>query len=290
MFADITGSTRLYEVLNEAEARSRIADCVERMAEVVERRGGQVIKTIGDELLVTFSAAEAAGLTACDLQERAQDDPAFRAADGAVRLRLRIGMHHGLAILERGDVFGDAVNVAARMTALAKADQVIMTKETVDALPELLRASTRCIDRTTVKGKQKSLEIYELVWQHDEVTRVSGIGGAKVEPQLTALKLTYRDRVTTVNTEHGQVILGRSGAADITVHETLASRQHVRIELRRGKFFLVDQSTNGTYVQHNGEVAFVRRGELPLAGSGSISLGRSFKEHPREIVAFDVTG
>ena len=241
MFADITGGTSLYELLGDAQARSQIAACVERLSEVIEHHGGQVIKTIGDEVLCTFTGTEAAGLAACDLQERVQDDPAFRTADGAGRLQLRVGMHHGLAILERGDIFGDAVNIAARMTALAKADQVIMTKETADALPKLLNASTRCIDRTTVKGKQKSLEIFELIWRHDDVTRVSGIDADSPEPQIVVLKLTYRDRTTVVNAEHGQVVLGRSNSADITVHETLASRQHVRIELRRGKFFLVDQ-------------------------------------------------
>ena len=74
----------------------------------------------------------------------------------------------------------------------------------------------------------------------------------------------------------------------MTVDETLASRQHVRIECRRGKFFIIDQSTNGTYIkaEETGGETFLRREEAPLTGAGVISLGRSFSENPKEVVKF----
>jgi predicted component of type VI protein secretion system len=99
--------------------------------------------------------------------------------------------------------------------------------------------------------------------------------------------LTYRDRSLSVNPERSSVVMGRSVNADLAVEETLASRQHAKIEYRRGKFFLTDQSTNGTYVRtDDGVESFLRREEAPIAGSGVISLGKPFKQNPSEIVRF----
>jgi predicted component of type VI protein secretion system len=94
-----------------------------------------------------------------------------------------------------------------------------------------------------------------------------------------------------IGEERSAAVLGRSKTADVAVNESLASRQHVRIEYRRGKFFIIDQSTNGTYVKlTTNEEAFLRREEMPLQGSGRISLGRAFTENPQEVVHFTSDG
>jgi predicted component of type VI protein secretion system len=81
--------------------------------------------------------------------------------------------------------------------------------------------------------------------------------------------------------------MGRSKDCDLPVNEKMASRQHVRIELRRDKFFIIDQSTNGTHVRiENGDDAFLRREEMHIIGNGQISLGKGFNENPTEIVRF----
>jgi len=197
-----------------------------------------------------------------------------------------VGLHHGPAILESGDVFGDAVNVAARMASMSKAGQISTTQTTVEELSPILKASTRFIDRAPVKGKKETMDIFEVLWQQEDVTRMST--GVIPDPlERARLKLSYHDVKVTMDDEHPQVVMGRSKAADITVAEALASRQHVRLEHRRGKFFIIDQSTNGTYVRtEGGEESFLRREEMPLLGSGAISLGRSFSENPQEVVRF----
>ncbi len=115
----------------------------------------------------------------------------------------------------------------------------------------------------------------------------TGIMPAVMTPKAR-LQLSYRNSNVVINEEHSAATLGRSTGADIAVEETLASRMHVRIELRRGKFFIVDQSTNGTYIKSNetGSETFLRREEAPLTGSGLISLGRAFNENPVEIVKY----
>ncbi|MCP5145415.1 MAG: adenylate/guanylate cyclase domain-containing protein [Gammaproteobacteria bacterium] len=287
MFADISGSTHLYELLGDSAARAKVADAIELMSAVVERNNGQVIKTIGDEILCTFDTVSSAATAACELHEAVQEDRRLRLAPPSGRMRLRIGFHCGPTLCDNGDVFGDAVNVAARMTSLAKADQIITTRETVNRMPRILRASTRCIDTAQVKGKKELMEIYELIWQQNEVTRMST--GVVAQPQGNDnLLLTYRGDTIKVDVMHSQVILGRSSQADFTVPEPLASRHHVRIECRRGRFFLIDQSTNGTYIDFNGRETFVRREEVPLAEGGRISLGKSFRDQPHEVVSFTI--
>lgn len=285
LFADISGSTRLYEVLGDAVARSKVAGCLQLLTAITIRHGGTVIKTIGDEIMCTYPSAEAAVTAACEMHETLDDNAAEITAAGPIALSIRVGLHHGPAILEAGDVFGDAVNVAARMASMSKAGQIITTQTTIEVLPPILKASSRFIDRAPVKGKKDTIDIFEVLWQQEDVTRMST--GVIPEPiQRAEMKLKYHELHLTMGENRQQVVLGRSKTADIPVAETLASRQHVRLEFRRGKFFIVDQSTNGTYVLNDAKEAFLRREEMPLTGSGKISLGRSFAESPQETVEF----
>ena len=109
----------------------------------------------------------------------------------------------------------------------------------------------------------------------------------KPTPEAT-LRLTYNDKTIELSKKRPGVVMGRSQNCDLTINEKLASRQHVRIELRRDKFFIVDQSTNGTHVMIDNEAsAFLRREEMPLNGNGKLSLGRGFDESPTETVTFN---
>ncbi len=286
LFADVSGSTRLFELLGDVTARHKIAEVLELLSDVTARYKGTVIKTIGDEVMCTFPTAEAAVNAACEMHESLEDEATEMTEKGPISLRIRVGLHFGPAILEGGDVFGDAVNVAARMASQAKAGQIITTQSTVETLPPVLRASTRFVDRAPVKGKKETIDIFEVIWQQEDVTRMSTAVLADKPPSAT-MTILYQDAKVVLNEDRAAAVLGRSKTADVAVNESLASRQHVKIEYRRGKFFIVDQSTNGTYVKlANDEIAFLRREEMPLSGSGLISLGRSFAEDPQDVVHF----
>jgi len=286
LFADISGSTRLYEVLGDVAARAKVASCLKLLTSVVERHDGTVIKTIGDEVMCTFPSAEAAVIAACEMHEIIEDEITEQTAQGPISLAIRVGLHYGSAILEAGDVFGDAVNVAARMGSMAKAAQIITSQSTIDELPPILRANSRLIDRAPVKGKKETMDIYEILWQHEDVTRMSTAVVNAAQETTTSMRFSYRGTEVLLNVERTIVVIGRSKTADVAVDEALASRQHVKIEQRRGKFFIIDQSTNGTYVKMGKTEAFLRREEMPLSGNGQISLGRPFAEKPTEVVEF----
>ena len=286
MFADISGSTHLFEILGDAEARALVADTLGSLTEVAKSHKGTLIKTIGDEIMCTFPKADNAAAAAIEMQKTLQEN---RQKETGPDVRVRIGMHYGEALWEAGDVFGDAVNVAARMAAQAKAEQIITTRGTIDLLEEEVRENTRWTDRAAIKGKKEDIEIHEIIWQKEDVTQMmipKMIRNVPRAPQIS-LRLSYRGHALTVDHNRPGLVLGRGAACDLPVNEKLASRQHVRIELRRDKFFIIDQSTNGTHVKlDNAAAAFLRREEMAITANGQISLGKSFAEGPAEIVDF----
>lgn len=288
LFADIVGSTRLYDSLGDERARRIVSVTLDLLAEVVERYKGSVIKMIGDEIMCTFDNVETATKAACDMQETMEE--AIEDGVNEVPVTIRVGFHFGPCVLEDGDVHGDAVNVSARMASQAKSRQIITTADTVKLMPAVQRESTRLVDYASIKGKGE-MEIAEIIWQEEDVTRmqvdiasVSATGG-----QAAQLELVYQDTRIQLNQERESAVLGRSATCDIPVAEALASRQHVRIELRRDKFVLIDQSTNGTYVQQgDANPAYVRRDEMVLTGTGFISLGRAMDNEPQALIRFSL--
>jgi len=287
MFADISGSTKLFETLGDETARVKVSECLDILTNVIKSYNGTVIKTIGDEIMCTFETSDNAASAAMEMNEVLSEDITEGLSD-STSLSIRVGLHYGPALIESGDVFGDAVNIAARMAAQAKGDQIITTQSTVDKLSPVLRASTRFVDRAPIKGKSEEIDIFELIWQQEDVTRMAtGMLAEKPTPEVS-LVVSYNNKNVTLNRQKSGMVIGRSQGCDLPVNEKLASRQHVRIELRRDKFFLIDQSTNGTHVLiENSDEAFLRREEMPLSGKGQISLGRSFSEGPTEVITFN---
>ena len=282
LFADISGSTRLYELLGDVRARERTSQCISILTEVTRQHSGTVIKTIGDEVMSTFPSADAAVQAAWAMQESVVAD----VVPGEIAVDIRVGLHYGSALVESGDVFGDAVNVAARIVALAKAKQILTTRQTVEMLSPGLSANTRHTDRAPVKGKQEEIDVFEVIWREEDLTRMEGYQIPSADSQAH-LQLHFREKEFAVSHSRPIVTIGRGQQNDIVVLDALASRMHARIEYRRGKFILLDQSTNGTYVlTDEGEKAYLRREELVLRGSGMISLGRAASAEATEIIHF----
>jgi len=283
LFADVSGSTSLYEKLGDQRALAAIESVLTELRKSTAMQDGRVIKTIGDEVMAVFASADAAMQAAGDMQNRVVAIPQI---DG-VRLAIRIGFHFGPAIEEGGDFFGDAVNTAARMAGLAKGGQVITSGPTVDALSPLLKASTRELDAMMVKGKHDEIRIFEVIWQDsDDLTALAARDALASKP-VSTLTLTYGARRLTLGVEQTSASLGRDAANELVIADNLASRVHCKIEYRRGNFFLVDQSTNGTYVTVAGDAEImVKREQVMLRGRGVISLGHSSTAAGAEVVSF----
>jgi hypothetical protein len=286
LFADIAGSTKLYEVLGDAAAKAMIDEALVEMTAVTTRHAGRVIKTIGDEVMCVFDGADRGFIAATDMQNRIDKLPVV---NGAKR-RIRVGFHAGTVIEENGDVFGDTVNTAARMAGLAKGMQIITTRTTVDMLSPALRMGTRDIAALAVKGKADDLAVCEVIWQEgDDLTMTAP--SVSLPQSQAVLVLRHTGREIVMNQSRPAVSLGRDASGDIVIADPKASRNHARIERRRDKFFLADQSTNGTFVTFTGEAELsLRREELMLRGSGIIVFGHSAAESSAETLEFTVRG
>ena len=283
LFADISGSTRLYELLGDARAFAAINNCLDLLRRVTVAHGGHVVKTIGDEIMAVLPSADAAVQAACEMQAEVTAQPPVE----DTHIAIRIGLHFGSVIEKDSDVFGDTVNIAARMAEIANRGQIITSDATVPKLHPIMRASARMIDALTVKGKAEDICVFEIVWHESEETTMM-IGRNHMPPtQESALRLVHRGRNFIVNAERPSVVIGRDEQADIVIEDRRASRIHARIERRRDKFVFIDQSSNGSYVTIRGAKEIqLRREELVLHGNGSISLGHAYAKDPSEVVEF----
>lgn len=272
MFADISGSTQMYDQLGDEAAKQTIDKCLGQLQVVTEAHKGIVIKKIGDELMCRFDSADAAISAARVSQMEIKTLGTLENSP----LSIRAGIHYGDVIEDDDDIFGDAVNIAARMAGIAKGGQIITTQDTVSELGSELSSQTRQVDLTRVKGKQEKLAVFEVLWeQSSDVTRVATELLSRSITRPTKLRLSCGDEVLEIGSESDSISIGRDESCDLIVNTALASRKHAYCELRRGKFVLVDQGTNGTYVSSSGEdEVYLRREDMVLRGSGSISLGK----------------
>ncbi len=273
LFADVVGSTGLYEKFGNLTAQHIISECMTILSGITYGFDGDVIKVIGDEILCTFPDPDCARLAACAMHTTMRE-----ASTGdrfsTYNLTIRVGMHWGEVIREGKDIFGDAVNVAARVVALTKSQQILTTRQTLDALPAEFHSTARFIDRTTVKGRIELLDLYEFIWEEKGLTALELGARTATAPANSCLHIRFNDTEIELGQHRFLLTIGRGEQNDLVVDDTHASRLHARIEFRRNKFILIDQSINGTYVQKQGEpIIHLRRDEMELRGEGIIGLG-----------------
>lgn len=282
VFVDISGSTRLYEALGDEPALDRVAQVLAILQDVTRESGGRVVKGVGDGLMCAFEVAETALGAARTMQERIEGQRAM----GNLDLGIHVGCHYGPVIENSGDLYGDTVNVAARVAGLARVAEILTTEDTVGRLSSTAREYTRLLDRVPVKGKQATLPIYEVLWQEGEDLTMLGTRSGTERSTRLVLRHDGRD-IAMDDGGLASVTFGRDAGCEFVIADRRASRLHAHIERRRDKFVLVDQSSNGTYVTVEGQVEILlRREELLLRGRGHISFGHTYQADPGETLAF----
>lgn len=141
MFTDLEGFSRFTTREGDDAAASLIADHQRLLGPIVRSRGGRIVKRLGDGLMTTFPVPDAAVLAALEMVEVVVEP-----------LRLRAGIHLGEAVVTHDDLFGNVVNVAARITEAAKGGQVLTSTDVrseVEALDAVAFGRAR---RVRLKG------------------------------------------------------------------------------------------------------------------------------------------
>lgn len=279
LFADLRGSTGLYESLGNAEASALVTQTVSQIGEAVLEGGGQLIKTLGDGLMAAFETSRDGVRAAQRMQEllektvqraRRQNNPA------ALALRLQVALARGEVVELNGDCFGDAVNVAARLIDHAGDGEVLITAEVLAGLHHASKARFRSLDRISVRGRAETVHVYRMdaLQLHAEAaTTMFGEPMRSADPD--GMRLMWRDLDRVFNLNSMPVVLGRSVQATYCITDARVSRSHARIDWQGSSFELTDLSYNGTYVRfgESGKVLSLKRGSCTLHGSGEISLG-----------------
>ena len=211
-------------------------------------------------------------------------------AGSAKQLKIKVGTTYGPVVLKDRDVFGDTVNVCARLVSLAKPSQVLTTRQTVDSLSPELRERCRELYATKVRGRTSELTVCEVLWRADpDTTRVVDLDPA-TSPKAAwtyVLKLTHAGE-TYVADGSTVVRIGRDATNEVVVATENASRLHARIFSRDGQFFIADQSTNGTFIMVDGTTREVRlrRSESVLGERGWIGVGKSAARHGDHVLRY----
>jgi class 3 adenylate cyclase len=271
MFADISGSTRLYDYYGDQRALAWVNECLHRLREITAQAGGHTVRSTGDGLLCTFVHADAALEAGAWMIEVI----AGIAGPPGLTLVLHVGCHYGPVIESEGDIYGDTVNLAARVAGLARPGQIMTTEATVAQLSAGLRERVRGLGPMPVKGKQDPPLIYEYVpAEPGEATQL------RTRFDLHApgrMRLRHGGKEWSLAAGgRTRYTLGRDASCDVVVTHPRASRHHAHLELRGNHYHLVDHSSNGTHVvTASGETLVLRHQEMVLTGRGQIALGQA---------------
>ncbi len=294
VFADLRGSTSLFERLGNAEATSVVTHTISAMGRAVGGVGGHVVKTLGDGLLALFDhptqAIAAADAMHETLEELVSRGRAHGASQGMRALRLQVALARGEVVEMNSDCFGDAVNVAARLLDHAGDNETLITDGVFAGLGGAQQERFRSLDWMHLRGRAEPVLVHLLGGKRFSDTVVTQFGSVVTAEEPDGIRLVWRTMNRLYSGQHLPVVMGRSPQSTFCVDDSRVSRSHARIDWQGGTFSLSDLSYNGTYVRFSGgnDVLSLRRGTCTLHGSGVIGLGGSPADPSSATVRFDV--
>ncbi len=279
LLADVTGSTPLYETIGDAGAAVQVRSCLDWMRDVVAAAGGSFVSSKGDDVLATF-AEPAAALVAAER---------IMAGTPMGALSVHAGVHFGTVIAGESDIFGDAVNLTARLASLANAGEVLVSGDFVRRLSSAEAAALRPLSAMRLKGKALPVEVYAIEDDAPLQTEIVLVpAGGTAGPEGVGITLDFNGSRHLVD-EGGRLTLGRAPENDVVVPRPWVSRQHATIAVANGRVQLTDRSSYGSYVVDTlGCEIVALRETIVLIGMGRISLGTSVATADAAIISYEI--
>jgi class 3 adenylate cyclase len=291
VFADLVGSTGIFERLGDETAGRFVTQLTGALAKIFEQHQGRVVKLLGDGLFVVF-ASELQAVTACiAIQQQLQLKPVRPGGTGRP-VQMQMGIESGEIVEIEGDCYGDAVNSAARLADLAGAQQILATQRVRSALPAAQQEQLRSLGPMYLRGKSDATEVFRVEWQagHEADATVMGVSLGSASARQPHLQVSIAGQSLELLPRGEPITLGRSVTADLPVNDTRVSRLHATLEWRGGHFVLTDASSFGTWVYFGNqpEPVVLRRTECYLVGQGLIALGCDRNAEAAPIASFAV--
>lgn len=277
VFADLSGSTGLFESAGDLAATQMVTQCTQMLARHFARCGGDVVKYLGDGVLALFDDTVAAVQAAVRMNQAMAEDGL-----GTVRtpnLGAKAGIGYGSIVRHEGDCYGDAVNVAARLSDRAQAGETLIGEAVFACLPDSLRMACCSLDSISIKGKTSPQRVWRVdIARTAETTLTTSlnlhelINGPRCQPRID---LEYRGQYARLRGDNAPLELGRLPAAGFFIDEARVSRKHARIEWVGRQCVFTDFSSNGSWVRFAASPTpvVVRRASCLLFGEGEIGLG-----------------
>jgi adenylate cyclase len=295
VFADLTGSTGVFESLGNAKATQAITRLTQWIGQVCEARNGRVVKSLGDGVLMVFPKNLSAIEAVTEMHRVHQDR--IRNWPEQLKMRLQVGMARGDVVEQDGDCFGDAVNVASRLSDLSGPEQILVTDSVIQDLSYDSMVRFRCLGAMDIRGRTEACVVHRIEWQSDLMSAfLTQPASLTVEPAIATpathsatIALSWLDTRAVFTSERLPVFLGRDKASQFVVQDPRVSRWHSKISWRAGKYYLEDVSSYGTWVRFsdNRAVVALRRQECLLLQEGEIALGASFEDFTAPTVGFN---
>lgn len=295
VFADLTGSTGVFEELGNLKATQAITRLTQWIGVVCESHSGHVVKYLGDGVLILFQESRHAIEAASELQQvhyaRIHNWPT------PLKMRLQVGMARGDVVEQNGDCYGDAVNLASRLSDLSGSEQILANETVMQQLPDDFRVRARCMGAMVIRGRTEPCVVHRIEWQDEVLSELFTMPAslmsmplAKQESKPACIELSWLDISAKFTSAEFPVFLGRDADAQFVVQDPRVSRKHALIEWRAGKLYLEDISSYGTWVRFTDSKAIValRRQECALLLDGEIALGASFEDFTVPTVTFRV--
>ena len=293
VFADLTGSTGVFEALGNAKATQAITRMTDWIGKVCAARRGHVVKNLGDGVLMVFAQNNDA-LDAVTEMQRVHTER-IKTWPDKLKMRLQVGLARGEVIEQAGDYFGDAVNVASRLSDLSGPDQILGTDTVIDDLPPDTLVRFRSLGAMDIRGRVEACMVYQVEWQNEVLSEFFTVPAglnpspfAKAVPQIGAIVMSWLDVEASFVSTQLPIHIGRVAEAQFVVSDPRVSRLHAKITWRAGKFYLEDVSSYGTWVRFASSDAIValRRQECVLLVNGEIALGAPFEDFTVPTVSF----
>jgi len=288
LFADLRGSTSLYETLGNAAATALVTQNVSALARIVREQHGRVVKTLGDGLMAVFDSP-AQGVRAADEMHEslARTVPVARRMPA---VELQVALAHGEVVEMAGDCFGDAVNVAARLLDHAGDNETLATSAVLAGLSGREQARFRSLDRMQLRGRAEPVHVHLLEARRLGDAATTAFGGLSPLAEPEVIRLTWVDMTKVFSGPSLPIVLGRSPQATYSIDDSRVSRSHARIDWHGGTFQLTDLSYNGSFVRfgESAEIVSLRRGSCTLHGKGVIGLGAPPVDALAPCVSFEV--
>lgn len=277
VFADLTGSTGLFESAGNVAATQIVTRSTHAIGRHLARAGGRIVKYLGDGVLALFDDPVAAVEAAACMQEVLQEQA--NVARGGRLLGIRTGIERGPIVEHDGDCYGDAVNVAARLSDRAQPGETLIGESVFACLAEVQRLACHSLDRIVIKGKAEPMRVWRIDWARTAETTLTTLLELKDlsdEPHaVQRLELHRLDQRLELYPADGALIIGRGERVGFAIDDQRVSRRHARIEWEGGQCVLTDFSSNGSWVRFTTSPApvMLRRDSCTLHGEGEIGLG-----------------